>query len=74
MSLPVSTLCVGVLTMDELKAEIAIARSFKPMSDADKEQLLSIAAPEAGDGRHELFKSTQNFDGAHHRRQHEFSV
>ncbi len=74
LSLPVSTLCVGVMTMDELKAEIAIARNFRPMPDSDKEKLLSMAAPMAGDGRHELFKSTQVFDGPHHRQQHDFSI
>ncbi len=74
LSLPVSTLCVGIMSMEELKAEIAIARNFKPMTDADKETLLSQAAPEAGDGRHELFKSTQIYDGPHHRVQHDFSA
>jgi hypothetical protein len=33
-----------------------------------------MAEPEAGDGRHELFKSTQQYDGPHHRRQHDFAV
>ena len=28
----------------------------------------------AGDGRHELFKSTTNFDGPHHRKQHGFAT
>jgi len=28
----------------------------------------------AGDGRIELFKSTQLFDGPHHRKQHGFEV
>jgi predicted aldo/keto reductase-like oxidoreductase len=74
LSLPVSTLVVGVMTMDELKAEIAIARNFKPLSDADKEQLLSMSAAEATDGRHELFKSTQTYDGPYHREQHGFTV
>jgi len=74
LSLPVSTLCVGILTMDELKAEIAIARDFKPMTDGHKETLLTKAATDGGDGRHELFKSSQVFDGPHHRRQHGFAT
>ena len=74
LSLPVSSLVAGILTMEELKAEVAIARDFKPLSDAEKEELLEKAAPVAGDGRHELFKSTQQFDGPHHRKQHDFAV
>ncbi len=74
LSLPISSLVTGIISMEELKAEVAIARNFKPMSDADKEELLKKAAPVAGDGRHELFKSTQQFDGPHHREQHDFAV
>ena len=60
--------------MEELMAEIKIARGFKPMSDDKKAVLLSRVADVAGDGRFERFKSTQDFDGAHHRRQHGFAV
>lgn len=74
LSLPVSTLVVGVLSMEELQAELRIARGFEPMSDAQKATVVAQAAAEGGDGRHELFKSTQNFDGAHHRKQHGFAV
>ena len=74
LSLPVSSLVVGIMTMDELKAEIAIARDFKPYSDAEKERLLSKSSSFGGDGRHELFKSTQTYDGPYHRQQHGFSV
>ncbi len=74
LSLPISSLVVGIVSMEELMAEIAIARDFEPMSDAQKEELLAAAAPFAGDGRHELFKSTQTYDGPHHREQHDFAV
>jgi uncharacterized protein len=75
LSMPVSTLCVGIMSMEELKTEIAIARNFKPMGDSDKEKLLSMALEEGGgDGRHELFKSSQMYDGPHHRKQHGFAV
>jgi predicted aldo/keto reductase-like oxidoreductase len=74
LSLPVSSLCVGITSMEDLKQEIAIARNFQPMSDAQKAELLAMAEPEAGDGRHEMFKSTQNYDGPHHRKQHGFAV
>ena len=60
--------------MEDLKQDVAIARGFKPLPDSEKERLISMAAPEGGDGRHELFKSTQRFDGPHHRKQHDFAV
>ena len=63
------------MTMEELKAEIAIARNFKPLPDSEKENLLSMALEQGGgDGRHELFKSSQMYDGPHHRKQHGFAV
>ena len=74
LSLPVSSLVVGILSMDELMAEIKIGRGFKPMADDQKAVLLSSVADIAGDGRHEKFKSTQRFDGPHHRKQHGFAV
>ncbi len=74
LSLPVSTLVVGIQTMEDLRQDVEIARSFKPMSDGEKTQLLARVKKEASDGRHELFKSSQSFDGPHHRRQHGFAV
>jgi uncharacterized protein len=74
LSLPVATQVVGINTMEHLKQDVAIARSFKPMPDAEKNALLSRVKDVAGDGRHELFKSTKVFDGPHHRRQHEFDT
>ena len=74
LSLPIATLVVGIMSMEQLMADIKIARNFKPMSDEQKAVLVAKMADVAGDGRHELFKSTQRFDGAHHRRQHGFDV
>ncbi len=74
LSLPVSTLVVGIVSMEELQADIKIARNFKPMSDEQKAVLVAKVADVAGDGRHEMFKSTQRFDGPHHRKQHGFEV
>ncbi len=74
LSLPVSTLVVGIQSMEDLKQDIAIARNFKPMLQEEKLSLLSRIREEASDGRHELFKSTKNFDGPHHRKQHGFAI
>ena len=53
---------------------MAVARDFRPMSQEERQKLLARVKEEAGDGRHELFKSTKNFDGPHHRRQHGFDL
>ncbi len=74
LSLPVATQVVGITSMEQLKADIALARNFKPMTDAEKKAMLDRVKGEAGDGRHELFKSTKNYDGPHHRRQHGFDL
>lgn len=74
LSLPISTLVVGISSMEDLKQDLDIARGFKPMPDEEQKQLLAKVREEAGDGRHELFKSTQQYDGPHHRRQHNFAV
>lgn len=74
LSLPVATQVVGVTSMSQLKKNIAVARNFKPMTSQEKEGLLAKVKDEAGDGRHELFKSTKSFDGSYHRRQHGFAV
>jgi len=73
LSLPVSSLVVGIQSMEDLKQDVEIARGFQPMPDAEKTALVARVKDEAGDGRHELFKSTQSFDGPHHRRQHGFA-
>ncbi len=74
LSQPVSTLVVGMTSMDELKQNAAIARTFSPMPDDEQQALRAQVKAVAGDGRFELFKSTKAFDGSHHRRQHGFSV
>jgi hypothetical protein len=74
LSLPISTLVVGVESMEDLKQDLAVARNFKAMPEAEKTTLLSRIREQASDGRHELFKSTKAFDGPHHRRQHGFDT
>ena len=74
LSLPIASQICGIGSMEQLKTDIGIARSFKPMSDGEQKTLHSRIRDVASDGRHELFKSTKNFDGPHHRRQHGFDV
>lgn len=73
LSTPVATLIVGFMAMEHLTQAIEIARGFKPMPDAEKSNLLARVKIEAGDGRHEIFKSGIFHDSAYHRRQHGFT-
>lgn len=74
LSVPVATQVVGINSMDHLRQDIAVARDFVPMSKAEMKEFETKVRDEAGDGRHELFKSTIDFDGPHHRKQHGFAL
>ena len=72
LSQDIASLVVGVDSMKVLMQDVEIARDFQPMEKAEADALLARVKPVAGDGRHELFKSAQTFDGPYHRRQHGF--
>lgn len=74
LSQPVSSLVVGITSMDELRQNVATARNFTPMPDAEQESLLASVREVAGDGRYELYKTTQRMDGPYHVKQHGFQV
>lgn len=74
MSLPITTQVVGINTMEHLKMDLHLLNNFKPMSPAQMREFEAKVRDQAGDGRHELFKSTKFFDGPHHRKQHDFST
>ena len=74
LSLPVSSIVRGYLNIGQLMADVKIARGFKPLSPVDREKIIALAAPVAGDGRHEHFKSTQRYDAPIYRQMHGFDV
>jgi len=74
LSQPVAAQVMGVISMEQLRHNIAIARSFKPMTAAEKSALLARTKDQATDGRHELFKSSKIFDSPYHRKQHGFDL
>jgi aryl-alcohol dehydrogenase-like predicted oxidoreductase len=74
LSLQIAAQVVGITSMAQLKQDVALARSFKPMSPAERQTMISRFKEVGGDGRHELFKSTKVFDGPHHRKQHGFDL
>jgi len=74
LSQDVATLVVGVDSMKVLTQDVAVARGFTPMPKAEADALLARVRPVAGDGRHERFKSTIDYDGPYHRKQHGFDA
>ena len=74
LSQPVSSIVVGITSMDELRQNAATARDFAPMPEADQAALLASVKDVAGDGRYELYKTTQRMDGPYHVKQHGFQV
>lgn len=74
LSQPIVSQVVGIKNMEQLQFAVSVARDFVPMADDEQDALLRSVITEAGDGRHETFKSTNDHDGPHHRRQHDFAV
>lgn len=70
LSQPIASLVVGIDSMKVLEQDLAIARNFVPLTPAEEAAILAKSKVAAGDGRHEWHKSTQIFDGPHHRQQH----
>jgi len=63
LSLPVSVVITGIDSKDTLEQALRVARTFKPLSPEERTSLLARTAPEAKDGKHELFKTAQKYDG-----------
>ena len=74
LSQPVASQVVGITSMAQLRENVAMARGFAPMPEAEQTALRDRVREVASDGRFELFKSTQMFDGPVHRKQHGFAV
>jgi hypothetical protein len=72
LSQEIASLVVGIDSMKILMQDVQIARNFTPMPKPESDALLARVELVAGDGRFEWSKSTQNFDGPYHRKQHGF--
>ncbi len=73
LSQPISTQVVGLASMEHLNKAIEIARAYKPMTADELKTMSARLKAVAGDGRYEMFKTTQRFDAGHHRKQHGFA-
>jgi predicted aldo/keto reductase-like oxidoreductase len=70
LSQPVATQVSGMSSLDELRANLALARDFVPMSAREQAEIVAAARGAAVQGSCEPFKSTTEFEGPHHKRQH----
>lgn len=73
LSLPIASLVSGIDSRQVLKQNLDIVRRFTPMTAADRGALRTRVARYALDGRFELFKSTNRYDGRIGREQHGLS-
>ena len=66
MNLPVSVVITGCDSIPILEQALTAARTFRPLSDKELAALLAKTAKVAEQGRYELYKTTDNFDGTAH--------
>ncbi|MEQ8848524.1 aldo/keto reductase [Botrimarina sp.] len=74
LSQPISTLVTGMQSERDLDQALEVARDFEPMSDSEQADVLAKVKEVAADGRYELFKTSKDFDGPYHRKQHGFET
>jgi aryl-alcohol dehydrogenase-like predicted oxidoreductase len=72
MSLPVATTISGMQSVEILRQNLAVARGFQPMSEAERQALKARVAEVAADGRYELYKTSKSYDAEEGRAQHGF--
>jgi aryl-alcohol dehydrogenase-like predicted oxidoreductase len=74
MSLPVSTTISGMDSIDVLRQNIRVARSFRPMTEDEMNALRARCAPTAADGRYEPYKVSLRYDNPLTRLPHGFPI
>lgn len=74
LSMPVSSLVVGIRNARDLDQALRVGQNFQPMNEEQLASLRDRVAEISGDGRHELFKTTKMFDGPYHQKQHGFDL
>ncbi|HEX2674886.1 MAG TPA: aldo/keto reductase, partial [Polyangiaceae bacterium] len=63
LSLPTSVVITGIDSKEVLAQALRVARTFKPLSADERSSLLARTEPAAKDGKHELFKTAEKYDG-----------
>jgi aryl-alcohol dehydrogenase-like predicted oxidoreductase len=62
LSLPTSVVITGIESLERLEQALEVARTFQPLSEAERRTLLAKTAKAASRGEFELFKTTSIFD------------
>jgi predicted aldo/keto reductase-like oxidoreductase len=62
MSLPTSVVITGIDSMDVLKQNLEVVKTFKPLTGQEMTDLLARTAKAAAKGEFERFKTTNGFD------------
>ena len=70
LSLPISSLCVGIDSWEVLAQDIAIGQGFTPLPEAEMRRIREKAHSHAWEGHNELFKSSHDFEGNEGRKVH----
>jgi aryl-alcohol dehydrogenase-like predicted oxidoreductase len=63
LSLPTSVVITGIDSRDVLDQALKLGKSFVPLSVPERQSLLARTAPFAKEGKHELFKTADKYDG-----------
>jgi aryl-alcohol dehydrogenase-like predicted oxidoreductase len=63
LSLPTSVVITGIDSRAVLDQALKLGRSFVPLSVEERQSLLARTAPAAKEGKHELFKTADKYDG-----------
>jgi aryl-alcohol dehydrogenase-like predicted oxidoreductase len=63
LSLPTSVVITGIDSRPVLEQALKLLRDFVPLTGKERESLLERTAAAAAQGKHELFKTAQKFDG-----------
>jgi hypothetical protein len=66
MDLPTSVVITGCDSMKILEQAITAAMTFRPMTGAERDDLLARTENAAERGRYEQYKTTRNFDSTYH--------
>ncbi len=74
MSLPVAVTISGMESLDVLRANLKVARGFKPLAAGEMQALRDRAAPAAADGRYEFYKVSLKYDNPQARIPHDFPI
>jgi aryl-alcohol dehydrogenase-like predicted oxidoreductase len=74
MSLSVSTTIAGMDSIDVLRQNVRIARSFTPLTDEEMNALRARCAATAADGRYEPYKVSLRYDNPMTRLPHGFPI